>query len=132
MDGGIFADVSPADKPDPLDDAPETEESPASSFEAVEPVQQAEDIDLPGVGALQKTMGAEADALADIAANLDQFEGLEDVGEINSVDVKLDLAATYIEMGDAEGAREILNEIIEEADGEDRARAQAVLDSIGN
>jgi pilus assembly protein FimV len=77
-------------------------------------------------------MGAEADALADIAANLDQFEGLEDVGEINSVDVKLDLAATYIEMGDAEGAREILSEIIEEADDEDRARAQAVLDSIGN
>ena len=132
MDGGIFADVSPADKADPLDDEPETEESAASSFAAVEPVQQAEDIDLPGVDALQKSMGAEADALADIAANLDQFEGLEDVGEINSVDVKLDLAATYIEMGDAEGAREILSEIIEEADDEDRARAQAVLDSIGN
>lgn len=132
MDGGIFADVSPADKPDPLDDMHEAEESPASTFEEVEPVQQAEDIDLPGVDALQKTMGAEADALADIAANLDQFEGLEDVGEINSVDVKLDLAATYIEMGDAEGAREILSEIIEEADDEDRARAQAVLDSIGN
>jgi len=132
MDGGIFADVSPANKADPLDDGPETEESAASSFAAVEPVQQAEDIDLPGVDALQKSMGAEADALADIAANLDQFEGLEDVGEINSVDVKLDLAATYIEMGDAEGAREILSEIIEEADDEDRARAQAVLDSIGN
>ncbi|MGX4675896.1 FimV/HubP family polar landmark protein [SAR92 clade bacterium H246] len=132
MDGGIFADVSPADKADPLDDEPETEESAASSFAAVEPVQQTEDIDLPGVDALQKSMGAEADALADIAANLDQFEGLEDVGEINSVDVKLDLAATYIEMGDAEGAREILSEIIEEADDEDRARAQAVLDSIGN
>jgi pilus assembly protein FimV len=132
MDGGIFADVSPADKADPLDDEPETEESAASSFAAVEPVQQAEDIDLPGVDALQKSMGAEADALADIAANLDQFEGLDDVGEINSVDVKLDLAATYIEMGDAEGAREILSEIIEEADDEDRARAQAVLDSIGN
>ena len=132
MDGGIFADVSPADKADPLDDEPETEESAASSFAAVEPVQQTEDIDLPGVDALQKSMGAEADALADIAANLDQFEGLEDVGEINSVDVKLDLAATYMEMGDAEGAREILSEIIEEADDEDRARAQAVLDSIGN
>jgi pilus assembly protein FimV len=132
MDGGIFADVSPANKADPLDDGPETEESAASSFAAVEPVQQAEDIDLPGVDALQKSMGAEADALADIAANLDQFQGLEDVGEINSVDVKLDLAATYIEMGDAEGAREILSEIIEEADDEDRARAQAVLDSIGN
>lgn len=132
MDGGIFANVSPADKSDPLEDMPETEESPASTFEEVEPVQQVEDTDLPGVDALQKTMGAEADALADIAANLDQFEGLEDVGEINSVDVKLDLAATYIEMGDAEGAREILSEIIEEADDEDRARAQAVLDSIGN
>jgi pilus assembly protein FimV len=76
-------------------------------------------------------MGAEADALADIAANLDQFENLEDVGEINSVEVKLDLAATYIEMGDPDGARDILTEIIEEADEADRIRARAVLDSIG-
>ena len=133
MDGGIFADVSPAADPSPAeDDNPTTEASTTASFEAVEPVQPADDFTLPGVDALEKSMGAEADALADIAANLDQFEGLEDVGEINSVDVKLDLAATYIEMGDAEGAREILAEIIEEADEADRARAQSVLDGLGN
>ena len=80
---------------------------------------------------MQKSIGAEADALADITANLDQFEDLEDMDEINSIDVKLDLAATYIEMGDADGAREILLEIIEEADEADKTRAQAVLDSIG-
>jgi pilus assembly protein FimV len=43
----------------------------------------------------------------------------------------LDLAATYIEMGDPDGARDILTEIIEEADEADRIRARAVLDSIG-
>jgi pilus assembly protein FimV len=77
-------------------------------------------------------MGAEAAALEDISANLDSFEGMDDVDEINSVDVKMDLASTYIEMGDAEGAREILAEIIDEADGADKAKAQALLDSISN
>jgi pilus assembly protein FimV len=103
----------------------------SASFEDVEPAHPQEEVNLPGVDALQESMGAEADALADIAANLDQFENLEDMGEINSVDVKLDLAATYIEMGDPDGARDILTEIIEEADEADRIRARAVLDSIG-
>ena len=130
MDGGIFAEVSPANEPQPIeDDTTALEDS--VSFEDVEPAYPREEVNLPGADALQESMGAEADALADIAANLDQFENLEDVGEINSVEVKLDLAATYIEMGDPDGARDILTEIIEEADEADRIRARAVLDSIG-
>ena len=129
MDGGIFAEVSPASEPQPLEDDTRAMEDSAS-FEDLEPVQPREEVNLPGVDALQESMGAEADALADIAANLDQFENLEDIGEINSVEVKLDLAATYIEMGDPDGARDILTEIIEEADEADRIRARAMLDSI--
>jgi pilus assembly protein FimV len=144
MDGGIFSDVSPAEEPVEVG-APDDEQS-GDSFEKIEPVVAQEpgqaadaqpDVDdvgfeLPGVDALKQTMGAEAAALEDISANLDSFEGLDDVDEINSVDVKMDLASTYIEMGDAEGAREILAEIIDEADAAGKAKAQALLDSMGN
>ncbi len=72
------------------------------------------------------------DELNVFSTSLDDFEDLDDVAEINPVDVKLDLANTYIEMGDSEGAREILEEIIGEADDLGQARAQAVLDRLDN
>ncbi|MDA8782751.1 hypothetical protein N9N16_06105 [Porticoccaceae bacterium] len=144
MDGGIFSDVSPAEEP--AQASASDEEQSGDAFEQIEPVSAQEpnqaadtqpdvedmDFSLPGVEALEQTMGAEAAALEDISSNLDSFEGMDDVDEINSVDVKMDLASTYIEMGDAEGAREILAEIIDEADGADKAKAQALLDSISN
>ena len=144
MDGGIFSDVSPAEEP--AQASASDEEQSGDAFEQIEPVSAQEpdqaadtqpdvedmDFSLPGVEALEQTMGAEAAALEDKSANLDSFEGMDDVDEINSVDVKMDLASTYIEMGDAEGAREILAEIIDEADGADKAKAQALLDSISN
>ena len=41
------------------------------------------------------------------------FDGAD---EQSAVDVKLDLAKTYLEMGDPEGAKEILEELIEDSD----------------
>lgn len=70
--------------------------------------------------------------ISEFATSFDDFEDLDDVAEINPVDVKLDLANTYIEMGDSEGAREILEEIIGEADDLGQARAQAVLNTLDN
>ena len=75
-------------------------------------------------------MGDEAAAIAEFMASIDDFEGVDDAEELNSVDVKMDLANTFIEMGDSEGAREILNEIIGEADEEGQAKARALLSSI--
>ena len=46
------------------------------------------------------------------------------------VDVKLDLVAAYIDMGDKEGARELLAEIIKEGGAKQKLRAQQLLDSI--
>ena len=46
------------------------------------------------------------------------------------VDVKLDLVAAYIDMGDKEGARELLAEIIKEGGAKQKLRAQELLDSI--
>ena len=47
------------------------------------------------------------------------------------VATKLDLAKAYEEMGDLEGARELLQEVIKEGDTGQREKAQALLAKIG-
>ena len=47
------------------------------------------------------------------------------------VATKLDLARAYQEMGDGEGAREILEEVMREGDAEQRAAAQAIFEQLG-
>ena len=75
-----------------------------------------------------------ADAAAETALEEDDFAELDDLDTLDSVDIKLDLAKTYLEMGDPQGAREILEELIEEADKESddegRAKAEALLNNL--
>jgi pilus assembly protein FimV len=47
------------------------------------------------------------------------------------VQTKFDLAKAYQEMGDKEGAREILREVIAEGDTEQKAAAHKVLETLG-
>ncbi len=47
------------------------------------------------------------------------------------VQTKFDLAKAYQEMGDKEGAREILREVIAEGDNEQKAAAERVLETLG-
>lgn len=49
----------------------------------------------------------------------------------HEVATKLDLAKAYQEMGDATGAREILEEVLAEGDAGQRETAQAMLDQLG-
>ena len=46
------------------------------------------------------------------------------------VQTKFDLAKAYQEMGDKDGAREILQEVIAEGDSEQKAAAESVLASL--
>lgn len=46
------------------------------------------------------------------------------------VQTKFDLAKAYQEMGDKDGARDILKEVVQEGDAEQKAAAQAVLSSL--
>jgi len=62
--------------------------------------------------------------------SLEPFADLDDIDVLDAVDVKLDLAKTYVEMGDPEGAREILQELIEESGEEDAAKAKALLETL--
>ena len=59
--------------------------------------------------------------------NLDYLDMTEN---IDPVDVKLDLAETYADLGDIAGAKEILEEIISESNKEGRRRATEVLERL--
>ncbi|MGC3982310.1 MAG: FimV/HubP family polar landmark protein [Steroidobacteraceae bacterium] len=50
---------------------------------------------------------------------------------MSEVGTKLDLARAYMDMGDPDGARSILQEVLEEGSGSQKQEAQRLLDSIG-
>ena len=50
--------------------------------------------------------------------------------DAGAVETKLDLAKAFVEMGDGEGARDILEEVLKEGNEEQRQTAQQLLDDI--
>ncbi|MEX1201517.1 MAG: FimV/HubP family polar landmark protein [Methylophaga sp.] len=50
--------------------------------------------------------------------------------EVDEAETKLDLAAAYVDMGDPDGARGILQEVLGEGTDEQKQRAQVLLDSL--
>ena len=54
-----------------------------------------------------------------------------EISSFEEVTTKLDLAKAYEEMGDFEGARELLQEVIKEGNTTQREKAQAILATIG-
>jgi pilus assembly protein FimV len=80
--------------------------------------------------------------LDDISLNLDDAPKTEaaapaaDAGGAKDdhwydVQTKFDLAKAYQEMGDKDGAREILQEVIKEGDAQQQAEAKQLRDSLG-
>lgn len=70
---------------------------------------------------------------------LDDLDGLEFggdddslLGELDEVGTKLDLATAYVEMGDAEGAREMLDEVLRDGDAEQRQKARELLGRLAS
>lgn len=55
---------------------------------------------------------------------------LSDFDQVDEAETKLDLASAYIEMGDPNGAKTILEEIISEGNDEQRSRAKTLLDEL--
>ena len=49
---------------------------------------------------------------------------------MTEVGTKLDLARAYIDMGDPEGARSILQEVLDEGDSNQRREAQGLIDAL--
>ncbi len=61
------------------------------------------------------------------------FDDIEDLmlpDDVDEVSTKLDLARAFIDMGDAEGARSSLEEVVEEGNDEQKAEAKALIDQL--
>ena len=69
-------------------------------------------------------------ATSELAENGENDE-LVIAAETNGFSTKLDLARAYLDMGDDDGARQILEEVAAEASEEVKAEANALLDRIG-
>ncbi|WP_028455863.1 FimV/HubP family polar landmark protein [Chitinilyticum litopenaei] len=70
-----------------------------------------------------------ADLNLDFAAGSDPATEL-DLASDDPVQTKIDLARAYIDMGDVEGAREILQEALQEGNAEQKSLAQSLLSGI--
>ncbi len=69
-----------------------------------------------------------APAGADLLEDEDDFDFL---GETDENATKLDLAKAYIDMGDSEGAKDILNEVISEGNDQQQAEARELMGQVG-
>ncbi len=78
------------------------------------------DLDL-GVEPAVETSEIEIDGLAD---------AFDMEAESSEVETKLDLVTAYIDMGDQEGAKELLDEVLKEGGPQQRIRAQDMLKSL--
>jgi pilus assembly protein FimV len=71
----------------------------------------------------------------DLSGGDDEPTGTEEVSPLDpqtmtEVGTKLDLARAYIDMGDPEGARSILEEVLDEGDSNQRREAQGLIDVL--
>ena len=60
----------------------------------------------------------------------DLSDDLNEARTMTEVGTKLDLARAYVDMGDPQGARSILEEVLDEGDPGQRQQAQQLLDSL--
>ena len=106
----------------PTDDTPEMEVSAPESklaMDSAEPeaidLDNAVEFDLDGF-----ELGGEAEAEAEL-------EGDGELADLDEVSTKLDLARAYIDMGDPDGAKNILNEVMDEGNDNQRDEARGIM-----
>lgn len=133
-DDGADTQMAPRYTGEAEDDADATQMAPRYSGEAdgdatmmapaLEPRDEDEDDDAtlmsPGPDTAADGYGYEAGDTREMAP-----------AEMNEVGTKLDLARAYIDMGDPDGARSILGEVLEEGDEAQREEARELLDNLG-
>jgi pilus assembly protein FimV len=74
--------------------------------------------------------GLDFDLPSDTNLGLDAEEDLELGAGMDEVGTKLDLAKAYIDMGDSNGARSILDEVIDEGNDSQKQEAQELIHQI--
>ena len=75
----------------------------------------------------EEIMPAEADITG---VNIDDIDDLVLPDDVDEVSTKLDLARAFIDMGDTEGARGSLEEVMSEGNADQKTEAKALLDQI--
>jgi pilus assembly protein FimV len=142
----VELDQSPADeepKPFDLSDveggdseiAPDLTASNASDAIELEDSEALDDLDLESIekeleGLSSELDGDESESLDEISLLHSHSENL-DLDSTDEITTKLDLARAYIDMGDIEGAKSILDEVSSEGTDAQQKEAQELLDSLG-
>lgn len=74
----------------------------------------------------------DADDAEDVGAEILDFGSAADAdGDEDDITTKLDLARAYVEMGDQDGARSILEEVLGEGNDEQKGNAEKLLSQLG-
>lgn len=102
------------------EDMQQNAQRPDTEDEAADTLRDGQDI-IPDALALS---GLDDTEEADLDFDLGDFD------EIDEAETKLDLAHAYIDMGDPEGARGILEEVLNEGSEEQQHRAQSLIDRL--
>ncbi|WP_257281501.1 FimV/HubP family polar landmark protein [Endozoicomonas sp. ISHI1] len=95
-----------------------------------------DDLDVPGLELDEVGLDAEeeslglGDGLPDLESVLED-DDLDFLSDDDEAATKLDLARAYIDMGDNEGARDILLEVLESGSDEQKQEAQALMEQAG-
>ncbi|MDH5326253.1 MAG: hypothetical protein OEZ68_08835 [Gammaproteobacteria bacterium] len=78
-------------------------------------------------------LGLDSDDLSDFEDAFSSDEDLGDdiFGDVDEIGTKLDLAKAYVDMGDSDGARSILDEVLEEGDDSQKQQAEQLLQQMG-
>jgi len=109
----------------------ELDDLPQESKKSTGGTEDSAELQLPGGEDLDDIVADfAAESAVDGDSGADGFSGLDDISSLDSAEIKLDLAKTYVEMGDPEGAKEILEELLGEAGDDGKIKAQALLDSL--
>lgn len=88
-----------------------------------------ESFELPGSSDLADSSASEASSDESVDINLDE-DDLDLLSDLDENATKLDLARAYLEMGDASGAKEILQEVLAEGNDTQKQDAEEMLGQI--
>jgi pilus assembly protein FimV len=118
--GATVADLAQPEEQDLTADTGELLESDFTGLEIEEPVAGTEEVE-------------ELDLSRDFAESKPDVdeEDLVIATEANGMSTKLDLARAYLDMGDEDGARQILEEVLIEGSEEQKTEASLLLERIG-
>ena len=76
------------------------------------------------------TIEAAADASNDFVEDEEDFD-LSSLDDVDEISTKLDLARAYLDMGDHEGTKGILEEVLADGDDEQKSEASELMEKLG-